>query len=641
MGSGRTIIGSHMQNRDRLFLLLLLAHAPATFLVGMVLSADQGWLHVFSESVGPAIAAVVAYALFRNTRVFRVAGAALLMLDSGVIIHLSGGMVEFHFHVFVAMAALVLYYDWLPIVAAAVTIALHHIILDELLPTALFDHGTAPSREIVVLHAVFVVLHTILLVWLAERVRRSAFAVETALDQMAKQSGRSLDRGLAALADGDLTVAAAAEPVRIASFGSDEIGRMAARVNSLGQSLDSMLAHYEEARAGLSDMIEGVRGTTGELDQQTDRVREAGHKLRGGTDEVSRAIDEVASRVDQTSAGAADTSDSVAQLQSAIDAIAAGATDEARQVQTATETAAQMAEGVEQVAASAQEVAAASRHARAAAQQGADAVRETVAGIASIQAVVSDAAEKVTELGVLGSQIGAVVETIDEIAEQTNLLALNAAIEAARAGEHGRGFAVVADEVRKLAERSSRETQQIADLIKKVQAGTQQAVAAMRRGADEVKGGTQRADEAGRALGDILEAVESTARQVGDIAAAAQQLAAGAGSVTQAMQSMSAAVEENLAASEEMSAQSSGVSSAISGIAELARSQSASTREVRSSAEVMSREVGQMAEQIDGLAETTAGLERLVGRFKLVDKSAAPIQLSEKSKTPARQLRAA
>jgi methyl-accepting chemotaxis protein len=610
-----------------LFLLTLLAHAPATFVIGMVMSADSGWLHVFSESVGPAIAAVVAYVLFRQTPIFRIIAAVLLMLYSGVIIHLGAGLVEWHFHVFVAMALLVLYYDWRPIVAAAVTVAIHHIVLDEVLPTALFDHGNSPSRLIVGLHSLFVVLHTIVLVFIAERVRRSAEAVETALQYMARQSGPALQRGLEAIAAGDLTVGVEAEPVRIASFGNDEIGRMARMVNLLGQSFASMLAHYEESRLNLSQMIESVQRTTGQLEGQTERVRLAGHKLLDGTADVSRAIEDVARGADESSTGAGVTHASVAQLRTAIEAIAAGTAEEASQVQAATSTAGEMAGGIEQVAASAQEVATASQGARRAAQQGADAVKGTVAGMADIQAVVTDAAEKVQQLGVLGGQIGAVIETIDEIAEQTNLLALNAAIEAARAGEHGRGFAVVADEVRKLAERSSRETKQIADLIKKVQVGTEEAVTAMRRGAEEVQIGTLRADEAGRALGDILQAVENTVRQVTDIASAAQQLAAGAGSVTEAMRTMSVAVEQNMAASEEMAAQSSEVSEAISSIARLAEAQSSGTQEVSQRADVMRGAVGEISGQIDDLAETAAGLYDMVGQFKLPSSSTPAVRL--------------
>src|SRR6202008_3207748 len=158
-------------------------------------------------------------------------------------------------------------------------------------------------------------------------------------------------------------------------------------------------------------------------------------------------------------------------------------------------------------------------------ERGLQAVRETTAAMAAIQVGVGQAASKVRELGTLGQKIGAVVETIDDIADQTNLLALNAAIEAARAGEHGRGFAVVADEVRKLAERSGRETKQIAELIAQVPTTTNEAAAAMDSGAAKVELGSEKAGQAGQALDEILTSVQDTVRQVGEIATSSQQMA--------------------------------------------------------------------------------------------------------------------
>jgi methyl-accepting chemotaxis protein len=237
--------------------------------------------------------------------------------------------------------------------------------------------------------------------------------------------------------------------------------------------------------------------------------------------------------------------------------------------------------------------------------------------MAEIRTVVGNAASQVEELGKLGDKIGAVVETIDDIAEQTNLLALNAAIEAARAGEHGKGFAVVADEVRKLAERSGRETKAIAELIGQVQTGTLQAVTAMQAGASKVEAGSAKADQAGRALAEILAAVETTVRQVSEIASSAQQMAAASRSVVDAMQSISAVVEENTAATEEMTAQSGQVAEAIQSIAAVSEEQSASTEEVSASAEEMSAQVEEMSAQAQELAATADQLKALVARFKL------------------------
>jgi methyl-accepting chemotaxis protein len=154
---------------------------------------------------------------------------------------------------------------------------------------------------------------------------------------------------------------------------------------------------------------------------------------------------------------------------------------------------------------------------------GSSVVQETIAVMNTIAERVKESAKTVESLGAQSDQIGEIVGTIEDIADQTNLLALNAAIEAARAGEQGRGFAVVADEVRALAERTTKATKEIGAMIKSIQQQTREAVNSMEEGVQEVERGTDEASKSGHALEDILEQINAVSMQVNQIATATEE----------------------------------------------------------------------------------------------------------------------
>jgi methyl-accepting chemotaxis protein len=441
--------------------------------------------------------------------------------------------------------------------------------------------------------------------------------VQQTLTSLTDQCATRLGGGLDALARNDLTVDVQAVTPAIERYGTDEIGQTAAVTNRMREKIVACIASYSEARAGLAELIGEVRSAGIGLAETSVQLGSAASQTGSAVQQVTLAVQNVATGAHETSRSAQATTAAVGQLSQVIDSIARGATDQARQVQATSATASQMATAVEEVAVNATQMATAGEQTRIVAERGGQAVRETTAAMVEIQAVVGQAASKVRELGVLGQQIGAVVETIDDIAEQTNLLALNAAIEAARAGEHGKGFAVVADEVRKLAERSGRETKQIAELIAQIQTGTREAVGAMDSGATRVELGSQKATQAGHALDEILKSVQDTVRQVSDIASSSQRMTGGARSVTEAMNSISAEVEESSAATEEMAAQAGAVGGSIQSIASISEQQSAATEEVSASTEQMSAQVEQMAAQAEELAVTADHLKEMVVRFKL------------------------
>ena len=356
------------------------------------------------------------------------------------------------------------------------------------------------------------------------------------------------------------------------------------------------------------------------------RVEAASSELAHAADESSRATAQITTTIQQMASGTNEfastvshTSQSVEQMSIAIDGVARGAQDQAQAVNNATSIAGQITTTIHEIASNAQTGSQVASEAAQTATSGAQTVEETILGMNSIKTKVGISVEKVQEMGERSNQIGTIVQTIEDISSQTNLLALNAAIEAARAGEQGKGFAVVADEVRKLAERSSQATKEISELISGIQVTVAEAVSAMNDGALEVESGVDKAERSGEALKSILQAVEAVKSQVSSIAEAAERINASAGELDDSMSSVSAVVEENTAATEEMSASSSEVTSAMELIASSSEETSASIEEVSASTEEMSAQVQEVTASAQELANLAEILRTLVARFKLAE----------------------
>ena len=186
------------------------------------------------------------------------------------------------------------------------------------------------------------------------------------------------------------------------------------------------------------------------------------------------------------------------------------------------------------------------------AQQGGQVVEDTIKGMMRIAEVVKKSAATVEALGKSSDAIGEIIQVIDDIADQTNLLALNAAIEAARAGEQGRGFAVVADEVRKLAERTTKATKEIAGMIKQIQKDTTEAVDAMKKGKQEVDAGKELANKAGEVLNDIIQGAQKVSDVAALVAAASEEQSATAEEISQNIESISSVTQQSATGSQQI-----------------------------------------------------------------------------------------
>ena len=208
-------------------------------------------------------------------------------------------------------------------------------------------------------------------------------------------------------------------------------------------------------------------------------------------------------------------------------------------------------------------------HSGRTAEEGGGVVEQTVTGMNAISEAVSASADSVRELGARGEQIGQVIEVINDIADQTNLLALNAAIEAARAGEHGRGFAVVADEVRKLADRTTKATEEVADSIRAIQNETENAVERMQSGTEQVAKGVELAGQAGAALREIVGGTRDVSSLVQSIAAGAEQQSSASEEVSRNADAIKAVTQQATEGANQSAAASAQLSSKAESLQQL------------------------------------------------------------------------
>jgi methyl-accepting chemotaxis protein len=328
----------------------------------------------------------------------------------------------------------------------------------------------------------------------------------------------------------------------------DELGSMATSLNAMLENTLTLIQTREQRDAIQNAIMKLLEEVSGVAEGDLTREAEVTTEVTGAiADSFNYMIVELRRIIQSVQATTQEVSSSAAEIRSTTEHLSQGSESQAYQIIETSKAVKEMSESITQVSENAVQSAAVSQQALANAQRGAKAVQDTILGMNRIRDQVQETAKRIKRLGESSQEIGEIVQLIEDIADRTSILALNASIQAAMAGEAGRGFAVVAEEVERLAERSTDATKQIAMLIKTTQTETTEAVAAMEATTHDVVTGSQLADQAGQALGEIENVSNNLAELIQSISMASKQQARGSENLARSMTEISGVTQQTAA----------------------------------------------------------------------------------------------